>query len=132
MKSEILDQYEMHAEEIVVSDELVEAVCQTRDRGGRVVAVGTTVVRALESAAQRGALEPMRGPTKLFIRPGFRFSVVDMLITNFHLPRSTLLVLVSAFAGVDRIREAYKHAVHRRYRFFSYGDAMLLESRRVQ
>ena len=74
----------------------------------------------------------MRGPTKLFIRPGFRFSVVDMLITNFHLPRSTLLVLVSAFAGVDRIHEAYKHAVDRRYRFFSYGDAMLLESRRVQ
>ena len=132
MKSEILDQHKMHAEEIVVSDELVEAVCQTRDRGGRVVAVGTTVVRALESAAQRGALAPMRGPTKLFIRPGFRFSVVDMLITNFHLPRSTLLVLVSAFAGVDRIREAYKHAVDRRYRFFSYGDAMLLESRRVQ
>ncbi len=132
MKSEILDQHEMHVEEIVVSDELVEAVCQTRDRGGRVIAVGTTVVRALESAAQRGALAPMRGPTKLFIRPGFRFRVVDMLITNFHLPRSTLLVLVSAFAGVDRIREAYKHAVDRRYRFFSYGDAMLLESRRVQ
>jgi len=132
MKSEILDQHEMHAEMIVVDDDLVEAVRQTRDRGGRVVAVGTTVVRALESAAQSGDLAPMRGLTKLFIRPGFRFSVVDMLITNFHLPRSTLIVLVSAFAGVDRIREAYKHAVDRRYRFFSYGDAMLLESRRVQ
>ena len=96
------------------------------------VAVGTTVVRALESAAQSGDLAPMQGLTKLFIRPGFRFRVVDMLITNFHLPRSTLIVLVSAFAGVDRIREVYKHAVDRRYRFFSYGDAMLLESRRVQ
>ncbi len=132
MKSEILDQHEMHAEMIVVDDDLVEAVRQTRNRGGRVVAVGTTVVRALESAAQSGDLAPMRGLTKLFIRPGFRFSVVDMLITNFHLPRSTLIVLVSAFAGVERIREVYKHAVDRRYRFFSYGDAMLLESRRVQ
>ncbi len=132
MKSEILDQHEMHAEEIIVDDALVEAVCQTRDRGGRVVAVGTTVVRALEAAVQRGGLAPMRRPTTLFIRPGFRFSVVDMLITNFHLPRSTLIVMVSAFAGVERIREAYKHAVDRRYRFFSYGDAMLLESRGVQ
>ena len=129
MKSEILDQHEMHAEEIVVDEDMVEAVCQARDRGGRVVAVGTTVVRALESAAQHGGLAPMQGPTKLFIRPGFRFTVVDMLITNFHLPRSTLIVLVSAFAGVERIREAYQHAVEHRYRFFSYGDAMLLESR---
>jgi len=132
VKSEILDQHEMHAEEIIVDDALVEAVRQTRDRGGRVVAVGTTVVRALEAAAQRGVLAPMRGPTTLFIRPGFHFRVVDMLITNFHLPRSTLIVMVSAFAGVERIREAYKHAVDRRYRFFSYGDAMLLESRGVQ
>ena len=131
MKSEVLDQHEMHAEEIVVDEDMVEAVCQARDRGGRVVAVGTTVVRALESSAQHGVLAPMQGPTKLFIRPGFRFSVVDMLITNFHLPRSTLIVLVSAFAGVERIREAYQHAVDHRYRFFSYGDAMLLESRSV-
>ena len=131
MKSEILDQHEMHAEAFVVDEDMVEAVCQARDRGGRVVAVGTTVVRALESAAQHGALAPTRGSTKLFIRPGFRFSVVDMLITNFHLPRSTLIVLVSAFAGVERIREAYQHAVEHRYRFFSYGDAMLLESRSV-
>ena len=132
MKSEIVERHEMHAEEIIVDDVLVEAVFQTRDRGGRVVAVGTTVVRALEAAAQRGDLAPMRGHTTLFIRPGFRFRVVDMLITNFHLPRSTLIVMVSAFAGVERIREAYKHAVDRRYRFFSYGDAMLLESRGVQ
>jgi S-adenosylmethionine:tRNA ribosyltransferase-isomerase len=132
MKSEILERHEMHAEEIIVDDALVEAVCQTRDRGGRVVAVGTTVVRALEAAAQSGVLAPIQGPTTLFIRPGFRFRVVDMLITNFHLPRSTLIVMVSAFAGVERIREVYKHAVDRRYRFFSYGDAMLLESRGVQ
>ena len=129
MKSDVLDKHEMHSEEIVVDEELVEAVRDTRARGGRVVAVGTTVVRALESAVQDGELKPTRGRTRLFIRPGYRFQVVDMLITNFHLPRSTLIVLVSAFAGVQRIREAYAHAVESRYRFFSYGDAMLLESR---
>lgn len=129
MKSDVLDEHEMHSEEIVVDEALVEAVRDTRARGGRVVAVGTTVVRALESAVQNGELKPTRGQTRLFIRPGYRFQVVDMLITNFHLPRSTLIVLVSAFAGVQRIREAYAHAVKRRYRFFSYGDAMLLESR---
>jgi len=129
MKSDVLDEHEMHSEEIVVDDALVEAVRDTRTRGGRVVAVGTTVVRALESAAQSGELKPTRGQTHLFIRPGYRFQVVDMLITNFHLPRSTLIVLVSAFAGVQRIHKAYAHAVENRYRFFSYGDAMLLESR---
>ena len=87
------------------------------------------MVRALESAVQEGELKPTCGQTRLFIQPGYRFQVVDMLITNFHLPRSTLIVLVSAFAGVQRIREAYAHAVESRYRFFSYGDAMLLESR---
>ena len=129
MKSERIDDHEMHAEEMIVDEALVEAVHETRDRGGRVIAVGTTVVRALESAVQSGSLRPIRGQTRLFIRPQYRFQVVDMLITNFHLPRSTLLVLVSAFAGVERIREAYAHAVQHRYRFFSYGDAMLLESR---
>ena len=129
MKSDVLDEHEMHSEEIIVDEELVEAVRDTRARGGRVVAVGTTVVRALESSVQDGELKPTRGQTRLFIRPGYRFQVVDMLITNFHLPRSTLIVLVSAFAGVQRIREAYAHAVESRYRFFSYGDAMLLESR---
>ncbi len=129
MKSDVLDEHEMHSEEIVVDEALVESVRDTRARGGRVVAVGTTVVRALESAAQGGELKPTRGLTRLFIRPGHRFQVVDTLITNFHLPRSTLIVLVSAFAGAQRIREAYAHAVDNRYRFFSYGDAMLLESR---
>jgi S-adenosylmethionine:tRNA ribosyltransferase-isomerase len=92
-----------------------------------VVAVGTTSLRALESAAAAGVLEAGSGDTALFIRPGYRFKVVDALITNFHLPQSTLLMLVSAFAGFDTIRAAYAHAVARRYRFFSYGDAMLLE-----
>ena len=132
IKSDSLDEHQMHSEEIVVDDVLVEAIRDTRRRGGRVVAVGTTVVRALEAAARSGTLRPISGQTCLFIRPGHAFQVVDLLITNFHLPRSTLMVLVSAFAGVQRIREAYAHAVQNRYRFFSYGDAMLLESRAPQ
>ena len=100
-----------------------------RARGGRVVAVGTTSLRALESAAAAdGRVAPGAAETSLFIMPGYRFRVVDRLLTNFHLPRSTLLMLVSAFAGHDRIRRAYRHAVEGRYRFFSYGDAMLLEN----
>jgi len=96
-------------------------------RGARVVAVGTTAVRALESAAVDGALRPFEGETRLFVYPGYRFRVVDAMVTNFHLPRSTLLMLVSAFAGRERVLAAYRHAVARRYRFFSYGDAMWLE-----
>jgi len=91
------------------------------------VAVGTTAVRALESAAAGGALAPYSGDTRLFITPGFRFHVVDALVTNFHLPESTLLMLVSAFAGREKVLRAYRHAVDRRYRFFSYGDAMFVE-----
>jgi S-adenosylmethionine:tRNA ribosyltransferase-isomerase len=106
-------------------------VAATRARGGRVVAVGTTVVRALESAAAAhgGRLESWRGETRLFITPGYRFAVVDALLTNFHLPESTLLMLVSAFGGIERIRTAYRHAIDSRYRFFSYGDAMWLPAR---
>ena len=107
------------------------AVEQTKNTGGRVVAVGTTVVRSLESAALSGRLCAMESETDLFISPGFRFQVVDMLLTNFHLPKSTLMVLVSAFAGIERIKEAYQHAIARQYRFFSYGDAMLLEGKRA-
>ncbi len=102
---------------------------QARARGGRVVAVGTTSVRSLETAAARGALAPYRGETRLFIRPGYRFRVVDALITNFHLPESTLLMLVSAFSGYPAIMAAYRHAVAAGYRFFSYGDAMFLTRR---
>ena len=106
---------------------LVRLINQTKDCGGRIIAVGTTVVRSLETAAQSGKLVPYTGDTDIFIYPGFQFNVVDMLLTNFHLPESTLLMLVSAFAGKEKIMRAYEHAVRERYRFFSYGDAMLIE-----
>jgi S-adenosylmethionine:tRNA ribosyltransferase-isomerase len=121
--------HRMHAERAVVSRAACEAVARARARGGRVVAIGTTVTRALESAAlaaPNGALAPWSGETRLFITPGFRFQVSDMLLTNFHLPESTLLMLVCAFAGREAVLAAYRHAITERYRFFSYGDAMLL------
>jgi S-adenosylmethionine:tRNA ribosyltransferase-isomerase len=121
----------MHAEYIEVTTEVCEQVHQTRTRGGRVVAVGTTSVRCLESAAQGGALLPYNGETDIFIYPGYRFNVVDALLTNFHLPQSTLLMLVCAFAGYDQVMAAYRHAVQERYRFFSYGDAMFLSPNKV-
>jgi S-adenosylmethionine:tRNA ribosyltransferase-isomerase len=117
----------MHAEWYAVPRETVDAVAAARARGGRVVAVGTTTLRTLESAAAAGELQAGSGETRLFILPGYRFRAVDRLLTNFHLPKSTLLMLVSAFAGSENIRRAYAHAVIERYRFFSYGDAMLLE-----
>jgi S-adenosylmethionine:tRNA ribosyltransferase-isomerase len=110
----------------VVPQSLVDAVAACRARGGRVVAVGTTVARALESAAANGQLTAGRGDTRLFITPGYAFRTVDALITNFHLPESTLLMLVSAFAGREHVLCAYSHAVRERYRFFSYGDAMFV------
>jgi S-adenosylmethionine:tRNA ribosyltransferase-isomerase len=116
----------MHAERYEVPQSLVDAVLACRAAGGRVVAVGTTVARALESAAAGGALAAGQGDTRLFITPGYAFRVVDALITNFHLPESTLLMLVSAFAGRDAVLAAYAHAVRERYRFFSYGDAMFI------
>jgi len=119
-------QHRMHSEWLNVGAELVQQVRRTRAAGGRVVAVGTTVVRALESATQDGELHPFAGETSIFLFPGVRIRSVDALLTNFHLPESTLLMLVSAFAGKDRIFAAYEHAVRERYRFFSYGDAMLL------
>jgi S-adenosylmethionine:tRNA ribosyltransferase-isomerase len=126
-----LSEHRMHSEWLNVGARLVEQVRRTRERGGRVVAVGTTVVRALESAtcltkAGDGALQPFAGETSIFILPGYRIRSVDALLTNFHLPESTLLMLVSAFAGRERIFAAYEHAIRERYRFFSYGDAMLL------
>jgi S-adenosylmethionine:tRNA ribosyltransferase-isomerase len=117
-------QHVMHAERFTVSQPLVDAVEATRARGGRVIAVGTTVARALESAAASGQLVAGSGDTRLFITPGYAFRVVDLLVTNFHLPESTLLMLVAAFAGLDPVLAAYRHAVRERYRFFSYGDAM--------
>lgn len=129
VREDDLDRHRMHAEWVEVSAEVVEQVRRTRERGGRVVAVGTTSVRSLESAAADGELRPFQGDTRLFIRPGYRFRVVDALVTNFHLPESTLLMLVSAFAGYAPVMAAYRHGVAEGYRFFSYGDAMFLERR---
>ena len=127
LRVETLEDHRMHAERICVPAECVADVAAARGRGGRVIAVGTTVVRALESAAAGGQLAPFDGETALFIRPGHRFRAVDALLTNFHLPESTLLVLVSAFAGRERVLAAYAEAVRAGYRFYSYGDATLLE-----
>lgn len=129
VRVEDLQQHRMHAERISVSAETCAAIAATKARGGRVVAVGTTVVRTLESAAQSGTLQPYEGETRLFITPGYKFHVIDALVTNFHLPESTLLMLVCAFGGFEQVMSAYRHAVEQRYRFFSYGDAMFLERR---
>jgi S-adenosylmethionine:tRNA ribosyltransferase-isomerase len=129
VRVENIADHHMHKEYIEVSAEAVAAVKQTMARGGRVVAVGTTSVRALESAVRQGELQPFAGDTDIFITPGYAFQVVDVLITNFHLPESTLLMLVSAFAGMEEIKQAYQHAIEQRYRFFSYGDAMFLTRR---
>lgn len=126
VQTERIEDHRMEAEEAWVPEETVAAVERARRGGGRVVAVGTTSLRALESAARGGALAPFRGLTDLFVHPGFAFRAVDALLTNFHLPRSTLLLLVAAFAGRERILDAYAEAVAMGYRFYSYGDAMLL------
>ncbi|MDE1953064.1 MAG: tRNA preQ1(34) S-adenosylmethionine ribosyltransferase-isomerase QueA [Betaproteobacteria bacterium] len=138
VKGDDITTHHMHSERYAMPAATLDAITQTRESGGRIVAVGTTTVRTLETVAQRLALEheyapsssghwPMlQGETNIFITPGYAFQMVDLLITNFHLPRSTLLMLVSAFAGTERIRTAYAHAVAEGYRFFSYGDAMLL------
>lgn len=119
-------QHTMHSEWCQLGDEVVSAIAACRARGGRVIAVGTTSARTLESAALDGKLKPISGETDIFITPGYRFQVVDGLITNFHLPESTLLMMVSALAGTELIRRAYAHAISARYRFYSYGDAMLI------
>lgn len=121
-----IEDHRLHSEWISVPQNLCEAVELTRERNGRVIAVGTTTVRALESASHDGVLKPFEGETKLFIYPGFQFREADILLTNFHLPESSLLMLVAAFAGRERVLDAYQHAVTHGYRFFSYGDAMLV------
>jgi S-adenosylmethionine:tRNA ribosyltransferase-isomerase len=126
---ELVHEHVMEAERFTLPAATVEAIERTRQSGGRVVAVGTTVVRTLESLAARGPLAAGSGDTRLFITPGYRFQVVDVLLTNFHLPRSTLLMLVCAFGGRRHLLAAYEEAVRRRYRFYSYGDAMLIERR---
>ncbi len=129
VNTEDLSRHRMHSEWYRIPQETVDAVAAARARGGRVIAVGTTSLRALESAAAagHGSLATGAGETTLFVTPGYRFCIVDRLLTNFHLPKSTLLMLVSAFGGHDNIRAAYAHAIAGKYRFFSYGDAMLLE-----
>jgi S-adenosylmethionine:tRNA ribosyltransferase-isomerase len=127
VRAEKIEDHEMHREWLNVGAELVEKIHRTRARGGRVIAIGTTVVRALEAArGEHGEVEPFAGETRIFIFPGYRIASVDGLVTNFHLPESTLLMLVSAFAGREFVLSAYRHAVERRYRFYSYGDAMLV------
>ena len=127
-----IEEHHMHSEYLEVSEEVVEAIKQTKARGGRVIAVGTTSIRSLETAARDGELKPFAGETDIFIYPGFQYQVVDALITNFHLPESTLLMLVSAFSGFEEVMNAYHEAIKERYRFFSYGDAMLLTRKDIK
>jgi S-adenosylmethionine:tRNA ribosyltransferase-isomerase len=126
LRDEQIEANRLHSERVEVGESCCEAVRETRAAGGRVIAVGTTSVRALESAAASGEISPFAGETDLFILPGYRFRAVDAMITNFHLPQSSLLMLVAAFAGKARVLSAYRHAVSENYRFFSYGDAMFL------
>ena len=132
VRGDDIDSHVMHAERIDVPQSVCDAVIETQQAGRRVIAVGTTVVRSLESATTAGKLLPLEGESRLFIKPGFKFQVVDAMITNFHLPKSTLLMLVSAFAGSDIIRQAYAHAITQQYRFFSYGDAMFISALSVE
>ena len=125
--SDDIAQHIMHSERLFIGDDLCQAYARCRQRQGRVIAVGTTVVRGLESAISKGVLKPYAGETSLFIKPGFSFQAVDRLITNFHLPKTTLFVLVCCFAGYENMKAAYSHAISQQYRLFSYGDAMLLE-----
>jgi S-adenosylmethionine:tRNA ribosyltransferase-isomerase len=127
VRTERVADHVMHAERYQVPHATAHAVNAARAAGRRVLAVGTTALRAIESAARDGVAYPADGETRLFICPGYRFQVVDRLITNFHLPRSTLLMLVCAFAGLEPVLRAYRHAIDRGYRFYSYGDAMLAE-----
>jgi S-adenosylmethionine:tRNA ribosyltransferase-isomerase len=126
LREQQIEANRLHAERVQVSAEVCDAVRATRASGGRVIAVGTTSVRALETASASGDLQPFDGETDLFVVPGFAFRCVDAMLTNFHLPRSSLMMLVAAFAGRERILDAYRHAVENQYRFFSYGDAMLI------
>jgi S-adenosylmethionine:tRNA ribosyltransferase-isomerase len=126
VRTEDITQHVMHYEYLTVPSSIVELIQQTKQRGKKVIAVGTTSVRSLETAAQSGTLQPFTGESNLFIYPGYEFKVVDAMVTNFHLPKTSLLMLVSAFAGLEAIQQAYTAAIAEQYRFFSYGDAMLI------
>ncbi len=129
VKVEDIESHKMHSEYYEISTETIDKIEQAKALGGRIIAVGTTAVRALESASVNGSLKYQKGDTDIFIYPGFKFQIVDAMITNFHLPKSSLLMLVSAFIGFEEMFETYHHAIKQKYRFFSYGDAMLLEKK---
>ena len=124
-----ITQHQMHSEYVQVTQDVVDKIKKTKQEGGRILAVGTTVVRSLETAASTGVLKAFKGETDIFIYPGYQFNIVDMLLTNFHLPESTLLMLVCAFGGKEKVMQAYQHAIEQKYRFYSYGDAMLILNR---
>ena len=130
IKSKIITDHKMHKESIELKQEAIDLINLSKEKGGRVICVGTTTLRCLETIAKdnKGVLKPFTGETNLFIYPGFKFSVADALITNFHLPKSTLLLLVSAFGGYEKMREAYKYAIKEKYRFYSYGDSMFINA----
>ena len=130
VRTELIEQHNMHSEYLTVPKETCEQITRVKNNKGKIIAVGTTAVRALESAAHTGDLQPYQGETDIFIYPGFKFRVVDALITNFHLPESTLLMLVCAFAGKANIFAAYRHAISEKYRFYSYGDAMYMTAKK--
>jgi S-adenosylmethionine:tRNA-ribosyltransferase-isomerase (queuine synthetase) len=127
VKVDEIANHKMHSEYFEIDQTTVDKINQTKANGGRIIAVGTTAVRSMESAAKSGKLKAVQEETDIFIYPGYEFKVVDMMITNFHLPKSSLLMLVSAFIGRDKMMEIYQHAIDKKYRFFSYGDAMLLK-----
>ena len=131
VRADNIEEHIMHSEYVEVDQACCDAIARCRSQGGRVVAIGTTAVRSLETAARDGIPEPYSGDTDIFLYPGCKFNVVDAMVTNFHLPESTLIMLVSAFSGMDNIRSAYASAIENRYRFFSYGDAMFLTKQQV-
>lgn len=126
VRAEDITQHKMHAELIDVNEEVCEKIKKTKERGGRIIAVGTTTVRCLETASRTGSITPYQGETDIFIYPGFKFNCIDAMVTNFHLPQSSLLMLISAFAGYETIKNTYAVAIKEKYRFFSYGDAMFI------
>jgi S-adenosylmethionine:tRNA ribosyltransferase-isomerase len=130
LREEQLETKKLHKEQFIIDRILCEKIDKARSNQGRVIAVGTTVVRALESIAKQGQIEAFQGETDIFITPGFEFKVIDAMVTNFHLPESSLIMLVSAFAGAQTILKSYQHAINSGYRFYSYGDAMFLEKQR--
>ena len=124
--AENLSDHPIHSEQVEIDSVNADIINRAKANGGRIIAIGTTAVRSLESAASNHLVAPFHGPTSLFIMPGYTYQIVDAMVTNFHLPKSTLLALVGAFAGLDRMFEAYEHAIAKAYRFYSYGDAMLI------